>query len=724
MKKMRMFFSVVLALILCFSTVPIAFAATVSEATIHTDRLCSLDLYKYDFTNAEKDGVWQEDSFVSTGRKESYVEEKLGNAQRKGDNDTASTLGNDDTSYGYAIKGVQFTYLKVGEIVTYSEAVDGVNTTLVLYGFDNTNAADLISALSLSDKAYAGAETSKLDKGKTYFRSDELNKALADALAANSTTTKDALEAYVAAHGGTTMPYTDEHGHTSASDLPVGLYLLVETQVPEMVTCTTNPFFVSLPMTTVDGDNNSAHKTEGGQNWNYEVTIYPKNETGIPTLEKTVRESQADTGKNKGSAAITDGYAHTATASAGDVLDYQIISTLPNITSTATSLSTYKFYDEIAPGLSYRASAKDVKIEFFKDKACTQSAAVWTQTDSAPKFDVTYAPAIDAADYTSMTITVNVAGLAEINGRSANEFDDTFASYSNYVARVTYTVSVDSDATTIFGEGTDSKGNCNKVTLTWQRSSKDYFDTLVDDCHVYTFGIDLTKTFSDKILESADELFTKVKFKLYNKTDDYWVEAKLNAGEGVYYVTGHASGKEAGETAATAFVPVTSAGKHGRIIIKGLEDDEYILTETETANLYSLLKDDITIMIQAMESGKECDVYSSDDLGVTQNDPRYNFDGGKDLKYANIPQIGLHHSLLTAKATVDGNAVTMLADNGSANALVPLTVLNTHGFNIPQTGATGTLIAGFAAAAFAAGAMILFIVVRKKSKDEESADAE
>lgn len=722
MKKMRIFFAVVLALVLCFSAMPIAFAATVSEATIHTDRSCSLDLYKYDFTNAEKDGVWQEDSFVSTGRKESYVEEKLGNAVRKGDTDGASTLGNSDTSHGYAIKGVQFTYLQVADIVTYTEAVGGVNTTVVLYGFDKVNAADLITTLELTDKAYAGADTSKLDKSKTYFTSDTLNKALADALAANATTVKDALEAYVGAHGGTAMPYTDEYGHTHAENLAVGVYLLVETQVPEMVTCTTNPFFVSLPMTTVDGDSNSANGAEGGLSWNYNVTVYPKNETGIPTLEKTVRESQADTGKNGGSAAITDGYAHTATASTGDILDYQIISTLPNITSTATSLSVYKFYDEISAGLSYRTAAKDVKIEFFKDKACTQSVAVWTQTDPAPKFEVAYAPAPDAADFDSMTITVNDAGLAEINGRTSNEFDATFASYSNYTARVTYTVLVDSDATAIFGEGADSKGNCNKVTLTWQRSSRDYYDTLVDDCHVYTFGIDLTKTFSDKASESADDLFAKVKFKLYNKTDDYWVVAKLNEAEGVYYVTDHATGKETGEDAATAFVPVTSDGKHGRIIIKGLEDDEYVLTETETANLYSLLKDDVTIVISAMESGKECDVYNSDLLGVTQNDARYNFDGGKDLKYANIPQIGLHHKLLTAKATVDGNAVTMLADNGSVNALVPLTVLNTHGFNIPQTGAAGTLIVGFAAAAFAAGAVILFMAIRKKSKEENGAE--
>lgn len=114
------------------------------------------------------------------------------------------------------------------------------------------------------------------------------------------------------------------------SGLEQGLYLVVETRVPENVISTCNPFFVSLPMTTMDG-----------KNWNYDVTVYPKNQTGKPTLEKTVREDKNSTGKNTGSLTdIADGYAHTATASVGDVVDYQIISTLPTITSKATSLTT------------------------------------------------------------------------------------------------------------------------------------------------------------------------------------------------------------------------------------------------------------------------------------------------------------------------------------------------------------------------------------------------
>ena len=199
---------------------------------------------------------------------------------------------------------------------------------------------------------------------------------------------------------------TDKNGKTSATDLPVGLYLLVETKVPEMVTSTVNPFFVSLPIATISGNDNSS-SPEGGTKWNYDVAVYPKNETGIPPLEKAVREANADTGKNNGTASITDGFAHTATGSAGDLMEYQFISTLPTITSKATALSVYSFYDSLSEGLTY---SKDtgVTVEFFTDKDCTDKVASWAM-DSG-KFTVAY-----SEDGRHMTIGVTDMGLTEVN---------------------------------------------------------------------------------------------------------------------------------------------------------------------------------------------------------------------------------------------------------------------------------------------------------------------
>ena len=252
-----------------------------------------------------------------------------------------------------------------------------------------------------------------------------------------------------------------------------------------------------------------------------------------------------------------------------------------------------------------------------------------------------------------------------------------------------------------------SNGNDNKVVLTWKRTSENYFDTLVDDCHVFTYGIDLTKMFSD-----GKGNFQNVQFMVKNDTDNYFVRAELNEEEGIYYVVDHTNMADE----ATLFTPVESAGKPGKIIIKGLEDDTYTITEIRTDNGYVLLKDDIEIVISQVETTDLCDIYESDVLGLIQNDPRYAEiikDTG-DLK--NMPQKHLEHHLLTASATVDGNKVTMLVDNGSENAEAPLTVVNTRGFDLPETGDNGTLMfTVFGILIMAGAAGILYIATRKKN---------
>ena len=97
--------------------------------------------------------------------------------------------------------------------------------------------------------------------------------------------------------------------------------------------------------------------------------------------------------------------------------------------------------------------------------------------------------------------------------------------------------------------------------------------TLVDDAHVYTYGIELTKLFSDGLGD-----FSNVEFIIHNDTDDYFVKAELHRESGIYYVTDHVEN----EADATHFIPVESAGTLGKVIVKGLEDDKYICTEVRT----------------------------------------------------------------------------------------------------------------------------------------------
>ena len=703
MKNFKKIMSLLLALTLCLSF-PVAASAAAYNGDdpregvlIDEEAEGSLTIYKYDLTNAEKDGVW-DSSYVSTGvYDEAGVNNVLGGS-------TESDLGNGEVSYGYAIKGVEFSYLKVADIVQFTESEADSRTdnhVETLYGIDKVKGADFLKALGLEngDKRYTNAD--HLNANQYFYQSDVLIDALAAGLEANSTTVKNALEAYMAANGGVAMPLTDSYGKTEAKNLDLGLYLLVETRVPEMVTSTTDPFLVSVPMTTINGTN----ADNGGTTWIYDITLYPKNLTGIPTLEKTLRENKNDTGKHNGSTSnITDGYAHTGTASAGDVLDYQIISTLPTITSESTYLSCYTFVDTLSKGLTYTKG--DVVLEFFTDAGCTDKVASWKETDG--KFSVAYNTSSEGEGV--MTIEMTEEGLAEINTSKAVYADASMVNtgYSDCTVRITYTAKMDSDNSVVFGD----IGNDNKVVLTWKRTSDNYYDTLVDDAHVFTYGIDLTKKFSD-----GKGNFANVQFVIKNDTDNYFVKAALNAEEGIYYVTEHVANADE----ATLFTPVTpvavpqSGEAQNKIIVKGLEDDTYTITEIRTDNGYVLLKDDIEVVISQAETTELCDIYESDVLGLIQNDPRYAeiINDTSDLK--NMPQKHLEHHLLTASATVDGNKVTMLVDNGSENAEAPLTVVNTRGFDLPETGDNGTLMfTVFGILIMAGAAGVLYIATRKK----------
>lgn len=130
-----------------------ASAATIDKATIDMDAKAQLSIYKYDFTNAKKDGVWNEDSYVSTGQYDAKVNEVLGGTTRTGANSASSALGNGQASNGYAIKGVEYTYLKIADITQFTESEkDGGRTDShieVLYAIDKVKGADMLAAIAL-----------------------------------------------------------------------------------------------------------------------------------------------------------------------------------------------------------------------------------------------------------------------------------------------------------------------------------------------------------------------------------------------------------------------------------------------------------------------------------------------------------------------------------------------------------------------------------------------
>lgn len=333
---------------------------------------------------------------------------------------------------------------------------------------------------------------------------------------------------------------------------------------------------------------------------------------------------------------------------------------------------------------------------------------------------------------TWLKVTITEDGLGVLNGSGTNnpEGKENLDGLSDYYMVVYYTATVHSDDSVILGD----EGNQNNVDLIWSRTSDGYYNMLEDRNYVYSYGLDLTKTFSDN-----KGKFENVQFKLYNSTDAYYVVAEKSAEEdGVYYVTG----KTTDESKATSFVPNADSGK---LLVKGTEADEYQLTEVATDDSYNLLKDQIVIDISATDR----DVIASV-AGVTGMDAAAvdkivkNYHGGiydengnlvssqldeltgdlagrPNMENANGRTIGKTDlyvgTIKKASATVDQIEANMTTEDGSEHASVLLTVNNTKGFLLPQTGGKGLYLVTIVGAITVAGGC--YLVSRKKKQDIE-----
>lgn len=773
----------------------------------------SITVHKYDITAAEAAKDYTAGQYKPTGEADSRVETALAD---------------------YAIQGVQFTYLRVGNIEQYSKT-DGTGSSLKVVYEIPTELAKILN-LSESDATVMtgdGIANPCTNQGVLHYTSSQIDDALAAIIKADDVAAKNALESYLIDYkeqnkdsddvqaADTGVIETDANGLASKSGLPLGLYLMVETKVPEQVTSTVNPWFISLPFTNTaaDTNQNKDHAADGvtdsigGEKWLYDFVSYPKNQTGNPTIDKAVRnayssdykdrngsvtankgtnysgdkdsnslvvynadtaaDNKADTtdaayvanrggytnGSNTEAGKDGKGYSNdfkyddTTTASEGDLLDYRVVSKLPHITSKATYLSQYTFTDALSTGITYN---KDFRIAFYDNaadaKANNTKAAKEIWNIDGGKHETSYATVTVSGDDGSdkvtankATITLTEAGLNQINGTNVKGASNPYETpgdkatpktgYSDYYMVLYYTATVNSDALVTLGDN----GNANDVSLVWSRTNNKYSNSLQDRNYVYTYGIDLTKTFSDNKGDA-----TKVQFKLYNSTDAYYVIAK-KAEDGLYYVTGKTTDK----AQATTFSPAAS----GRLYIKGLEGDKYQLSEVATADGYTLLKDQMVINIKETKRDIKASVAGTTGLdkaaadniiknygtGIKNEDGQLVNAATTDIgskavsgpadETANGRTIGKTDmyvgDIQPATATVDGEACTLLTsstgDTTSPNAEVKMSIENNKLFNMPFTGGDGFVRMVMIGAGLLGGGTYAFVKSRKKKEAQKTA---
>lgn len=219
---------------------------------------------------------------------------------------------------------------------------------------------------------------------------------------------------------------------------------------------------------------------------------------------------------------------------------------------------------------------------------------------------------------------------------------------------ITYKVKLNENA--VLGQ----KGNKNKVELQYEYENN---GTTIDkkvpgnDTTVFTYGINLLKKG-----EGTNTVLEGVKFELTDSENQPVKVLKKETNE--FYTPGGTSNE------------VTTA-TDGKIYIRGLKPGTYKLTETKTKAGYVLLKDPVEIMITQKEA----------ESGI-------------------------------AEATVGRKPVTMQNDqknSDSKTAEVPLTVVNSKGFDLPATGGRGIALFTIAGIAIVAAAGSL-LFMRKRSK--------
>ena len=265
----------------------------------------------------------------------------------------------------------------------------------------------------------------------------------------------------------------------------------------------------------------------------------------------------------------------------------------------------------------------------------------------------------EGTEVNSTNYEVKSIKSSEGNTNITIEFNQTYC--ENLVKPSTQNFTITYKATLNNNAVLGKDGNTNSVTVTYQ-NAKDSEKTLPNkDTKVFTYGIDLTKLGEGKTPTPLKD----VEFELKDVTNNKVLNVKTNndATNSYYTPDGNSS------------IKLTTDDK-GKIYIRGLKPGTYQLTETKTNAGYVLLKDPVVIEIK-------------DDNATGE-----------------------------AEASVDSKPVTMQNDQknkDSAKAEVPLTVVNSKGFDLPATGGRGIALFTIAGIAIVAAAGSL-LFMRKRSK--------
>ena len=339
------------------------------------------------------------------------------------------------------------------------------------------------------------------------------------------------------------------------------------------------------------------------------------------------------------------------TAETGDVLDYKLTAQVSTLTDY-DNLTKFTMSDTLEKQAFDPASVK----------IAINGATITRGTDdNSDKFYIgqTLLATLNPVSYddkkSSFTLTFEPSALEAYEGKTVT---------------VTYNARLTTDAV---------KVNVNDAELVWSNNGSD--SSLTDSTEVYTYGIELTKTFSDATV-SADEI-GKVTFQLYRVNGQDEELLYFTGSAGSYILVSDSAGTDGNVT------DLKLDTNSRKLTVVGLDDDEtYILKETATADGYNQIDENVTIDLEA-QTGPNAML----------------LDEGKTS--VRLGSLDLTVSFVNNTSTTE-----------TAIASVAFELHNQKGFSLPKTGDAGTWALTVCGILLIASGVGLVVISRRKKSSK------
>ncbi len=382
---------------------------------------------------------------------------------------------------------------------------------------------------------------------------------------------------------------TVEAGQNSLTITPadLGFYYIAMTAAEGDFTIY-NPMLVLVPQVS---------ETPGEEKVTYTYDVTAAAKSSSPGIEKKILEGTQPV--------------DTTSASIGDIIKYQLTTLVPEYKADIEyDKVVFKITDTMSKGLTYK--------DGFAVYGIGEAGGAGTQIENPLTGGVA-----------TPTVTVN-----DENGETTIEMDFNYAKIKDYKSiRITYNAELNEGAV-IGGEG-----NPNEAKLAYSHDTSKVDDSGKypskeppgDKTVVYTFGLDITKyELGDTTVKLSGAEFSMktaegktVYFKVKNETDNIYTAIVADA-----------------QPENTADTVTTIAG--GKLIIEGLGEGNYTLTEVKAPNDYHIIDKNISITITAEKTGGELTGKVTQDTGIlagSYGDAYYVKNIANSPKYA-LPQTG------------------------------------------------------------------------------------